>query len=177
MFMNLLHDLPNGSDDLVMVVVEIPKGSRNKFEYDRDLGVFKLDRVLYSPFFYPFDYGFVPRTWYEDGDPIDAMVYSREPTFSGCVMECRVIGLLRMEDEHGVDDKLLLVPTGDPLYKDIQDITDMPSSYLEEVAHFFERYKDLEKGKASKVVGWFDKEEALKALAHARELYKEKFNK
>ena len=175
--MNLLHDVSNGARDITNVVVEIPKGSRNKFEYDKAAGVFRLDRVLYSPFFYPVDYGFVPRTWYLDDDPLDAMIYTREPSFTGCVVEIRVIGLFRMKDEKGIDDKIIGVPTGDPIFEGIKDITDLPSAFLDEVSHFFARYKDLEKGKSSEVVGWFDKKDAVKALRKGKQLYEKKFGK
>lgn len=175
--MNLFHNIGNGEGEITNVVVEIPKGSRNKFEYDKSKEAFVLDRVLYSPFFYPVDYGFVPRTWYDDNDPLDAMVHIRDPTFVGCVIEVRVIGLLRMKDEKGVDDKILGVPTGDPLFNNIKEITDLPSSLLDEIAHFFSRYKDLEKGKSVEVIGWLDKEQAIRALERARQMYKEKFGK
>ncbi|MEM4367023.1 MAG: inorganic diphosphatase [Candidatus Anstonellales archaeon] len=173
--MNLLKGISSGSGDVVNAVIEVPRGSRNKYEYDKEAGVVRLDRVLHSPFFYPTDYGFIPQTWYDDEDPLDIMVYTRDPTFPGCVVEARVIGMMRMEDEKGTDDKLIAVPTGDPLYADIQDITDLPSSLLEEIAHFFERYKDLEKGKSSKVKGWFDKKDALKVLEKGRRLFKKKY--
>lgn len=173
--MSLFHNISNGSDDITNIVIEIPKGSRNKYEYDKDSGAFVLDRVLYSPFFYPVDYGFVPKTWYDDNDPLDGMVHIRDPTFYGCVIEVKVLGMLRMKDEKGVDDKLLGVPTGDPIFQKYQDITDMPSSFLDEVSHFFQRYKDLEKGKSTEVIGWLNKDDALKALQRARKLYDEKF--
>ncbi len=175
--MNLLHDIENGMGEITNVVVEIPRGSRNKYEYNKEAEAFFLDRVLHSPFFYPVDYGFIPRTWYDDNDPLDAMIYVRDPTFTGCVVEVKIIGLLRMRDEKGIDDKLLGVPTGDPLFKDISNLEDVPSSFLDEVAHFFQRYKDLEKGKTSEVIGWLEKEDAVKALERAREMYKEKFKK
>ncbi|RME80016.1 MAG: inorganic diphosphatase [Methanobacteriota archaeon] len=172
--MNYLHDIGNGSGDITNVVVEVPMGSRNKYEYENAEGVFRLDRVLFSPFHYPVDYGFVPKTWYDDNDPIDAMVLVRMPTFTSCVFEARVIGALRMKDEKGIDDKLLLVPTGDPTFKDIKDITDVSSAVLDEIKHFFQRYKDLE-GKEVSVEGWFDKNEALEILEKARRMYGEKF--
>ncbi len=173
--MNYLHDLPSGEGDVIYVVVEIPKGSRNKYEYDPKLGVFKLDRVLYSPFFYPVEYGFMAKSWYEDEDPLDVMVYIREPTFSGCVLKCRVVGLLRMKDEHGIDDKVLAVPVDDPIFEKVKEKDDVPPALLEEIAHFFKRYKDLEKGKHVEVIGWFGKEEAVKAVEKARRIYAERY--
>lgn len=175
--MNLFHDIENGSGEITNVVVEIPKGCRNKYEYDKDKNAFFLDRVLYSPFYYPVDYGFVPKTWYDDNDPIDGMIHLRDSSFQGCVIEVKMIGLMRMKDEKGIDDKLLGVPTGDAFYKNVEDITDLPSSFLDEVSHFFQRYKDLEKGKNSEVIGWFDKKDAVDALERARILYQEKYGK
>ncbi len=172
---NLFHKVPSGEGDIVNVVVEVPKGSRNKYEYDKEIEAIVLDRVLHSPFHYPVNYGFVPQTWYDDGDPLDAMVLARDPVMPATVVEARVIGLLRMKDEKGVDDKILTVPTGDPAFKGYKDLTDVESAILDEIAHFFERYKDLEKGKTSEVVGWYARDEALKALEYARKLYKEKF--
>jgi inorganic pyrophosphatase len=167
--LNLLHDLSNGSGDITNVVIEIPMGTRNKYEYEKTEGVFRLDRVLFTPFHYPVDYGFIPRTWYEDGDPLDAMVMTRFPTFPGCVIDA-----LRMKDDKGLDDKLLLVPTGDPSFKEHFSIIELPSAVLDEIAHFFQRYKELE-GKSVTIDGWYEKEEALKMLEHARELYNKKF--
>ena len=172
--MNYLHDINSGSGDIINIVVEIPMGTRNKYEYDKEEGVFRLDRVLFSPFFYPTDYGFIPRTWYDDDDPLDAMLVVRNPTFVGCVIEARVVGLLRMEDDKGVDDKVLCVPTNDPSYENHKDLTDFPSAFLNEIAHFFKRYKELE-GKEVKIIGWFEKEDALKAVEKAREMYTKKF--
>ncbi|MEM4295348.1 MAG: inorganic diphosphatase [Candidatus Anstonellales archaeon] len=174
--MNFLHDLSNGSGDITNVVIEIPTGTRNKYEYEKNEGVFRLDRVLFTPFHYPVDYGFIPQTWYDDNDPLDAMVLMRFPTFPGCVIEAKVIGALRMEDDKGIDDKLLLVPTGDPNFKDHDSLTDIPSAVLDEIAHFFQRYKELE-GKTVRINGWFEKQDALKMLEHARNLYREKFKK
>jgi inorganic pyrophosphatase len=174
MIRNLFHDISNGSGDITNVVIEVPSGTRNKYEYDKNELVFKLDRVLFTPFHYPIDYGFVPRTWYDDEDPLDAMIWMRFPTFPGCVIEGRIIGALRMEDDKGIDDKLFLVPTGDPSFKDYQSIIDVPSAFLDEIAHFFQRYKELE-GKTVKIHGWFEKDEALKIIEHGRDLYLKKF--
>ncbi len=173
--MNFLHEIPSGEGEVINVVVEIPKGSRNKYEFDPKLGTFKLDRVLHSPFFYPVEYGFMTQTWYEDNDPLDALIYIRDPTFTGCLMRVRPIGLFRMEDEHGIDDKVLCVPVDDPLFENIKDKDDIPQAFLDEVSHFFQRYKDLEKNKEVKVIGWFGKKEAMDAVEKARRMYKEKF--
>ena len=175
--MNMLHNLESGTFSEMNVVVEIPKGSRNKYEYDFKKEIFKHDRILHSPFHYPIEYGFVPQTWYEDDDPIDGMVMTRYPTFSGCVIECRAIGVFRMKDEHGIDDKLFCIPNDDPYYVKVNDIFDVPEAFLNELQHFFQRYKDLEKGKFSDVVGWFDKKEAEKVFAKAQQMYIDKFGK
>ncbi len=171
----LFHTVYPGEGKFINAIIEIPMGSRNKYEYDKDTGAIFLDRVLYSPFFYPVDYGFLPQSWYDDDDPLDVMIYTRYPTIPGCVVEAKPIGLLRMKDEKGTDDKLLCVSTADPQFANIEGLTDLPSSVLEEIAHFFKRYKDLEKGKHTEVIGWFGKEDAIKAVERSFQLYKEKF--
>ena len=154
-FFNFWRDLPPGPDvpRVVHVVVEIPKGSRNKYEYDEGLGVFKLDRVLYSPLHYPGDYGLVPQTIYEDGDPLDVLVMVSEPTYTGCVIASRPLGIYRVLDRGVPDDKVLAVPATDPLFADYTDLDDVPRHFLAEVAHFFQTYKDLE-GIGVEPVGW-----------------------
>jgi inorganic pyrophosphatase len=176
--MNLFHDLPAGPKvpDVVYAVIEIPKRSRNKYEYDKELGVFKLDRVLYSPMFYDVDYGFIPQTYYEDGDPLDIMVIMEEPTFPGCIIEARPIGLLRMIDSGERDDKILAVPVKDPRYKDVHDISDVPEHFLKELAHFFQRYKELQ-GKEVVFDKWENAEAAKQTILRSIEMYKEKFGK
>jgi inorganic pyrophosphatase len=174
--MNLWHELPPGPDvpDVVYTIVEIPKGSRNKYEYHKQAGVLKLDRVLYSSLYYPGDYGLVPRTYYEDGDPLDILVMINEPTFPGCIIEARPIGLFRMMDRGKPDDKVLAVPDGDPLYKDYHDLNDIPQHFLAEVAHFFSVYKDLE-GVRVEPGGWENATAAKKQVAHAIQLYASTF--
>lgn len=174
--MTIFHKISSGKGNVINVIVEIPMGCRNKYELDKETGAIFLDRVLYSPFFYPCDYGIMAQSWYDDGDPLDVMVYTRSHTFPGCVVEARAIGLLRMKDEKGADDKILSVPTKDPKFKRMEGLDDIPEAYLEEVAHFFQRYKELEKGKFSEVVGWFGKKEASGVIEKARELYKKKFS-
>lgn len=174
--MNLWHDLATGPDvpALVNVLVEIPNGSRNKYEFDHEGGFLFLDRVLYSPLHYPGDYGLIPRTLHEDGDPLDILVLVKEPTFPGCVLTARPIGLFRMLDQGEPDDKVLSVAAGDPLYEDYGDIGDVPRHYLREVQHFFERYKDLE-GKRVDGLGWEPKSAAFEQITHSRELYAEHY--
>ncbi len=171
--MNLWKDLEPGPSvpEVIYAVIEIPKGSRNKYEYDKDMEAFALDRVLYSPFHYPAEYGIIPKTLYDDGDPMDVMVLMDQPTFPGCVIETRPIGVMRMIDGDDKDDKILGVPVNDPRYKDINDIDDIPSHLLDEIAHFFKEYKTLE-GKVTKVLGWEHAEEAFEAVKHSIELYK-----
>ena len=171
-------DLPSGKNipEEVYAIVEIPKGSRNKFEYSKDLGTYKLDRVLHSPQHYPGEYGFIPRTLYDDGDPMDIIVLMEERTFPGCIIEARPVGLMRMIDGGEKDDKILAVPKEDPRYSDVQDIDDVASHTKKEIAEFFRTYKNLEKGKTVEVNGWDDKESALKAVKHSIKLYKRKFS-
>ncbi len=140
---------------LINVLIEIPGGSKNKYEFDKDLQAFALDRVLYSSVQYPYDYGFVPNTLADDGDPLDGMVIIDEPTFPGCVIAARPIGMLEMIDGGDRDEKILCVPDKDPRYKDIRSINDLPAHRLEEIAEFFRSYKNLEK-KVTEIRGWLD---------------------
>ena len=148
-------DLPVGRHppEEVTAVVEIPQGSRNKYELDKDSGLFRLDRVLYSAVHYPGDYGLIPQTLHEDGDPLDVLVMIKEPTFTGCLIEVRPIGVLKMLDRGEPDDKILAVPVNDPQHGEYFDIADLPAHTLREIEHFFAIYKDLE-GKRVEVVGW-----------------------
>lgn len=149
------------------VIVEIPKGSRNKYEYDHGLGAIKLDRFLFSSVVYPTDYGFFPGTLAEDGDPLDAMVCVSEPTFPGCHIEVRIVGMLDMSDQDASDQKLLCVPCHDPNWSSINDLDELPEQLRAEIAEFFRVYKTLEE-KDVDVHGWHPREEALAALDAAR---------
>jgi len=140
---------------LINVLIEIPGGGKNKYEFDKDLQAFALDRVLSSSVQYPYDYGFVPNTLADDGDPLDGMVIIDEPTFPGCVIAARPIGMLEMIDGGDRDEKILCVPDKDPRYKDIRSLKDLPSHRLEEIAEFFRTYKNLEK-KVTEIRGWLD---------------------
>ncbi len=173
--MNLWKELPAGPDvpEVVNVIVEIPKGSRNKYEYDKEMGAIVLDRVLYSSIHYPGDYGLIPQTYYEDGDPLDILVMVTEPTFSGCIIRARPIGLFRMKDRGEPDDKILAVPVSDPLFRDYHDISDIPQHFLQETAHFFAVYKDLE-GAHVKTFGWEGADAAKRRIVYATELYHKK---
>jgi inorganic pyrophosphatase len=154
----------------VKVIVEIPKGSRNKYEYDKKLKAFVFDRLLFSSVHYPSDYGFIPETIAEDGDPLDALVLVSEPTFTGCVIEARPLGLFKMWDEKGPDHKILCVPVADPIWNAFHELGELPPHLLKEIEHFFEVYKDLEERKTA-VEGWQDKESALKIIAEAQARY------
>lgn len=171
---NLWHDLPAGpkAPELINVIVEIPGNTRNKYEFEHEGGYIRLDRVLASPLHYPADYGLIPRTLYDDGDPLDVLVLIKESTFPGCVILARPIGLFRMLDQELPDDKVLAVAAKDPLYEDYHDLDDVPGHYLREVAHFFNRYKDLE-GKRVEPLGWEPREAALEQIQHAQQLYRE----
>jgi inorganic pyrophosphatase len=158
--------------DQLLCYVEIPKGSRNKYEYDHDMDVIKLDRFLFSSMVYPTDYGFIPDTLGQDGDPLDAMVLVSEPTFPGCVIEVKAIALFRMEDDKGIDDKVLCVPLTDPAWNTLETLEDVPNQLRDEIAHFFSVYKDLEQKKVN-VDGWYAREEALEEIAASRERCKE----
>ncbi len=176
--MNLWHELEPGTNPpkVIYVVVEIPKGSRNKYELSKELGVIKLARVLYSSLHYPGDYGLIPRTYYEDGDPLDVLVMNNEPTFPGCVIEARPIGIFRMSDGEAPDDKILAVPASDPLFQDYQTIDDIPQHFLREVAHFFEVYKDLE-GVRIKPGGWEGVDSAHAQIEFGMNLYRQKYGR
>jgi inorganic pyrophosphatase len=171
--MNGLQSLPIGdkAPEEVNVVIEIPKGSQNKYEFDEHAGVFRLDRVIYSPVKYPLDYGFIPATRSEDGDHLDALVLGSDPLFPGCVVDMRPIGLLNMIDGGEADEKILGVQVKNPRYSEINDIADIEKynpHLLKEISHFFQTYKDLQ-GKKVELKGWEGvaraKEEIKKAEA------------
>nr|WP_228014777.1 inorganic diphosphatase [Fortiea sp. LEGE XX443] len=136
-------------------MIEIPGGSKNKYEYDKELEAFALDRVLYSSVRYPYDYGFVPNTLADDGDPLDGMVIIDEPTFPGCVIAARPIGMLEMIDGGDRDEKILCVPDKDPRYTHVKSLNDVAPHRLDEIAEFFRTYKNLEK-KVTEILGWQD---------------------
>ncbi|MFB7877482.1 MULTISPECIES: inorganic diphosphatase [unclassified Nocardia] len=146
------------------VTIEIPKGSRNKYEVDHETGRVKLDRYLYTSMGYPADYGFIENTLGEDGDPLDALVLLPESVFPGVIVEARPIGVYRMTDEAGGDDKVLCVPAGDPRWDHVQELGDVSEFELSAIKHFFERYKDLEPGKFVQGSEWLDRAEAEKVI-------------
>jgi inorganic pyrophosphatase len=170
--MNLWRELPPGPDwpNVIYVVVEIPKKSRNKYEYDAKGGFVKLDRVLFSSLHYPGDYGFIPQTLHDDGDPLDVLVITNEPTYSGCVIEARPLGVFHLMDREQVDDKILAVPHTDPLFNAYRSLDDVPPHFLEEVTHFFNVYKDLESG-VVEGKGWDGIERAYQEIERAVQHY------
>jgi inorganic pyrophosphatase len=170
--LNLWRDLSPGSHppEEVTAVIEIPFGSRNKYELDKHTGMLRLDRVLYSAVHYPGDYGFIPRTLHEDGDPLDVLVLIKEETFPGCLIDVRPIGVLKMLDKGEPDDKILAVPRHDPYHEEWFDIADIPRHQLKEVEHFFQSYKDLE-GKRVQVAGWGKSEEAMRIIVDSIDRY------
>jgi inorganic pyrophosphatase len=158
--------------ETVRVIVEIPKGSRNKYEMDHDTGRIRLDRTLYASVHYPADYGFIEGTLGEDGDPLDALVLVSEPTFPGCEIDVRAVGVFRMRDDKGVDHKVLCVPVSDPLWSHIESLDEVPPHLLVETEHFFNVYKMLE-NKVTETEGWEGEDSAAKvvddAFARAKE--------
>jgi inorganic pyrophosphatase len=156
----------------INVIIEIAKGSRNKYELDKDSGSMFLDRVLHTSMVYPADYGFTPHTLCDDGDPLDVLVLVTHHTFPGCVINVRPIGVLKMSDENGMDDKILAVAVKDPNYEGVTELEQIPEGLRNEIGHFFEQYKELEKGKFSTIEGWYGSEEAKKIVLESIELYK-----
>jgi inorganic pyrophosphatase len=152
----------------VTVFVEIPSGSRNKYEWDPGLGAIVLDRRLFTSMTYPADYGYILGTLGEDGDPLDALVLVAEPTFPGCRIRARSVGVFYMIDEKGPDEKIICVPLGDPAFTRVHDIHDIPSEFRDEIEHFFQVYKDLERKKTD-TRGFGNRSEADRVVAEARE--------
>lgn len=155
------------SDANVMALIEIPRGSRNKYEFDEATGRFYLDRVLYSSVHYPTDYGYIPETLAGDGDPLDVLVLVQEPTFPGCMIRARVLGGLDMQDEKGSDFKVLAVPVGDPRFAHLHRLSEIGDHWLREIETFFATYKLLEP-KQTEVLGWHDVEETLQMVMECR---------
>ncbi len=155
----------------VTVMVEIPKGSRNKYEYDHETGMIVFDRMLFSAVHYPSDYGFILETLAGDGDPLDALVLVSEPTFPGCLIEVKPIGLFKMWDEKGRDEKILCVPVTDPYWNRLNELEDVNVHLLTEIKHFFSIYKDLEEKKVG-VEDWEDRKQAIKIIRESQERYR-----
>lgn len=162
--------------EVVNVVIEIPMGGYVKYEMDKETGFIKVDRVLYTAMYYPFNYGFIPATLEEDGDPVDVLVISHDPFYPGTYVKARPIGVLVMEDEEGPDSKIIAVPVEkvDPRFKEIRDVSDLDDLTKDKIKHFFEHYKELEPGKWVKIKDWLPKEEAYKKIKEAIERYNSK---
>jgi len=160
---------------VVTVMVEVPKGSRNKYEYDRDKQTVKFDRMLFSAVHYPSDYGFILDTLAGDGDALDALVLVWEPTFPGCIIDVKPVGLFKMWDEKGPDEKILCVPVSDPNWNHIESLSDVPPHLLKEIEHFFSIYKELE-AKKTGVEGWEDRAAAIKVIRESQRRYQEHLN-
>lgn len=172
--MNPLHDLDVGPKPpaILNAYVEIPGGSRNKFEVDKATGVLRFDRLLFSAVHYPGDYGFIPRTLAEDGDALDVLILITVPTFPGCLIEVRPIGMFQMRDEKGIDHKVLAVPLSDPFMDEYHELDDVPPHTLREIDHFFAVYKELE-GKETVTNGWSGRDEAIAAVEDSVRRYRE----
>ena len=167
------HGQPDVPDEPLTCFVEIPKGSRNKYEWDAELHAIKLDRLLFSSLGYPTDYGFFRNTLAADGDPLDAMIAVSEPTFPGCLIEVKPVALFRMRDENAEDNKILCVPVTDPNWNHIERLEDLPIQLRDEISHFFSIYKTPD-WKVVKVDGWYSREAALESIARARGRFRDR---
>lgn len=173
---NLIHLLPSGENPPheIYALIEIPKGCSNKYEYDKKLNVFRLDRVLYEAVFYPTEYGIIPKTLTEDNDPLDIMVLSTFPTFPGCLISCRPIGVIKMIDSGDEDNKIIAVAADDPRFETIDEISDLSPHFKKEIRNFWENYAELQPDKSIKVKGWGSRETAKKMIKEAIEKYHQK---
>jgi inorganic pyrophosphatase len=176
--MNLLHDITAGKDapDIINVIIEIPKGSKNKYEIDKETGLIALDRAMHTAQDYPFDYGFMPQSHWDDGDALDVVVLTTYPLAPGILVKVRPVGLLNMVDDGESDTKIIGVPVKDPRFDEVQDLSDVNKHTLKEIEHFFKTYKQIQ-NKLVETDGFNDKQAALAAILKSQELYKEKFQK
>lgn len=174
--LNLWHEVSLGkkAPNEFNAIIEIPRGSANKYEVDKATGLIKLDRVQYSAVYYPFDYGFAPQTYWPDGDPLDILVVSTHPLIPGLLVEVRPIGGMEMIDSGDSDDKIIAVPVEDPRFAELQDINDFPKHRQREIQHFFETYKELQ-GEVVEVKEFYNKKRALESINKAILLYQETF--
>lgn len=175
--MSLLNvKIGDKAPEILNAIVEIPKDSQNKYEIDKKTGMISLDRVLYSPMHYPADYGFIPETLAEDGDPADVMILGSDPLFPGCVVKVRPVGMLNMIDNGEQDNKILGVQADNPRFDSIKDLSDIEkfhTHHLKEIAHFFQTYKELQ-GKKVEILGWENSESAKKEILKSQKMYKDK---
>ncbi len=176
--MNLWHEISAGkeSPNLINVIIEIPKGSKNKYEIDKENGLIKLDRAMKSSQDYPFDYGFVPQSYWEDDDPLDVVLLTTYPLSPGILVEARPVAVMWMKDGGDGDDKIIAVPKNDPRWDEVKDLADVNKHTIKEIQHFFETYKSIE-GKEVKVSGVDGRERALEIIKKGLEMYREKFSK
>ncbi|MFZ2299774.1 MAG: inorganic diphosphatase [Candidatus Moraniibacteriota bacterium] len=176
--MNLWHEISAGDDapDIINVIIECPKGSKNKYEIDKENGLIKLDRAMKTSQDYPFDYGFVPQSFWDDGDALDVVLLATYPLAPGILVEARPIGIMTMVDCGDSDDKIIAVPKSDPRFDEIKNLGDVNPHTLKEMRHFFETYKAIE-GKKVVVKGFKKKQDALVAIKRGLKMYKEKYGK
>lgn len=171
--MNLLHDIPAGSAEEMNVIVEIPKFSKNKYEIDKETGIIALDRVMHTAQDYPFDYGFVPQTLFDDGDALDVVLLTTYPLAPGILVKARPVAIMEMVDGGERDDKVLAVPVDDPRFDTVHDLADVNPHFIKEMTHFFETYKKVQ-NKVVTVGAWGGKDKALEAFERSRTMYTEK---
>ena len=173
---NILQRIPSGlkPPQEVYCLVEIPRGCTNKYEYHKKLGIFFLDRVLYESVFYPCEYGVIPQTLTDDGDPLDIMILSTFPTFPGCLISSRPIGALRLLDSGKKDDKIIAVPKHDPRFDHVEKLEDLAPHFKKEISNFWENYAELQSGKEIKIIGWREKKAAYQLIKNAIKNYKKK---
>ncbi len=176
--MNLLHDISSGKDvpNVINVIIEIPKGSKNKYEIDKETGLIMLDRALHTAQDYPFDYGFMPQSHWDDGDPLDVVVLTTYALAPGILVKVRPVGIVNMIDDGDSDAKIIAVPDKDPRWDEVKDLADINKHTLKEIEHFFLTYKQIQKKEVS-IDSIGDKAEATAAILKSQELYKEKFQK
>lgn len=171
--MNLLHDIKAGTAEEMNVIIEIPKYSKNKYEIDKETGIIALDRVMHSAQDYPFDYGFVPQTLFDDGDALDVVLLTTYPLAPGILVKARPVAIMEMIDGGERDDKVIAVPVDDPRFDEVKDIGDLNKHFIKEATHFFETYKKVQ-NKEVKIGDWKDAASAKEAFERSRELYEAK---
>ena len=169
--MNLLHDIPSGTAEVMNVIIEIPKFSKNKYEIDKETGLIALDRVMHTAQDYPFDYGFVPQTLFDDGDALDVVLLTTYPLMPGILVKARPVAIMEMIDGGDRDDKVVAVPVDDPRFAEVQDLADLNKHFVKEMTHFFETYKKIQKKEVS-VGEWHGKDVAMQAFTKSVEMYK-----
>ena len=173
--MNLLHEVPSGTKEAMNVIIEIPKFSKNKYEIDKETGLIALDRVMHTAQDYPFDYGFVPQTLFDDGDALDVIVLTTYPLAPGILVKARPVAIMEMTDGGDRDDKVIAVPVDDPRFAEIIDLADLNKHFIKETTHFFETYKKVQ-NKEVAVGSWHGQDKAMEAFENSRKMYEENNN-